>query len=131
MPWDTPISQQTVAAAITIGRYLIEHGKIAFGMMGTLGTPIEARIADAHYTVRWIIDGGRATFHKRDLYSSERSRFPRAEDADPVIDLLIDRHIIRRLEEEPSKRGGRPAEKYVVNPQVFRGGYRVDGPADT
>jgi hypothetical protein len=132
-PWEAPISRQTVEAAITIGRYLIEHAKVAFGMMGAADMPAVSRIADARYAVRWVIDGRRTTFHKRDLYKSDKSRFRRAEDADPVIELLIDRNIIRRTDEAPDpltrNRGGRPPEKYAVNPRVFQG-YLVTGAED-
>ncbi len=129
-PWDTTVSPQTVESAIAIGYYLIEHAKIAFGMMGAANMPAVARIADAQYAVRWLIEGRRTTFNKRELYKSDKSRFQKAEDADPVIEILINRNIIRGVDEEPSRRGGRPAEKYDVNPQIFLG-YQMDSTGET
>lgn len=130
-PSQAPIAGATMESAIQIGRYLIEHARLGFAMMGTGHATALGCQQDAQYALDWIGGSAKTKFTKRELYKSNKNRFRRVADVGPVLELLVDRHIVRR-DEEPSygPRGGRPSEVYIVNPKVLRNSpARAENPA--
>lgn len=114
------ISADTMRAAIQVAVYLTKHALAAFALMGQASSSSVTQLADAQYILDTIRAGGLTTVCKRDLYKNNRSRFRRAEDVEPGIELLIDRHILREAVDEPKPGGGRPSVRYLVNPAVLR-----------
>lgn len=117
-PWTTEISGDTMRSAIKIGEYLRPHAAAAFELLASGTTAVKARWEDVWAAADWITRGQRRTFTRRELYRSERKRFPRANDVNPVIAILTDHHWVRQ-DEETSKKDYRPSEIYVVNPRLF------------
>jgi hypothetical protein len=124
-PWSTPISASTVQAAITIGHYLTAHAEHAFSMMGMTSGLGGQVLADAWHVVRWVRNGDHHTFTQSQLQQQNRSRFHKASDVDPVLDLLEARNIIRPdSATQLGPRGGRPpSRRFKVNPGVFAAEY--------
>jgi hypothetical protein len=104
-----PIAAPTMANAIAIGRYLIEHALAAYDEMG--GDP---SLEGARRVLRWIRRTDVTTFTKRECHVAHRSRFPRASDLDPILGLLIDSGFIR--EAVVDRPFGRPSRRFEVNP---------------
>ena len=44
--------------------------------------------------------------------------FERAEDLGPCLTILLERGYLSHLPSEARKKGGRPAERYAVNPEA-------------
>ncbi|HEY6415155.1 MAG TPA: hypothetical protein VIX41_02915, partial [Acidimicrobiales bacterium] len=66
----------------------------------------------------WVCD--HEAFTRRDLHQAHRSRFPKAADVDPVVELF-EAHGWVRQRPRPRPRGGRPPSPvYDVNPNSPR-----------
>jgi replicative DNA helicase len=111
-PHRTPIGANTVRAAIKLAPYWIAHAKAAFGLMGE-----DPAVMNAEAVLSWLHREELETFTKRDAFNAHRSRFPRAEDADPALGLL-EAHgwIARQSEPKRAGAGRRPSPSYKVNP---------------
>jgi hypothetical protein len=98
-------------AAVALGRYFLAHAVAAFEQMGADGT-----LDAAKAVAPWVCD--QETFTRRDLHQAHRSRFPKAADVDPVLELF-ETHGWVRQRPQPRQRGGRPPSPvYDVNPQL-------------
>jgi hypothetical protein len=121
-PWESEIAVGVIEAAIAIAAYLTPHAEAAFKMMGMATGTASGVLADSIHTVSWLRHGERRTFSRRDLQQANRSRFAKPQQIDAVIHLLIDHNFIRRMiSSDGTRKAGRPAEKFQVNPQVFEG----------
>jgi hypothetical protein len=119
--WSEIIEQETVSAAIAIGRdYLLPHAIAAFGLMGT-----DDKIEAAKHLWGWIVkaredsecsERGAPLFSRRDLHQGNRRRFPKAEDIDPVIELLAKLGYIRPEPESGTPGRGHRSPTFQVNP---------------
>ena len=110
--WDVPISQETVANAIRIGRYLIPHAKAAFAAMGA-----DAAVEHAKTILRWINHQNVRHFTKRDVHQALRARFRRVEELDAPLALLLSHEYIRKPPEPTNAGPGRkPSPMFEVNP---------------
>jgi hypothetical protein len=114
--WARPIGADTLAGALRLAGYLVEHARAVFDLMGA-----DLRLDDARWLLDWISRTGRTQFSRRDAHvAAPRGRFPKATDLDPVLRLLEEHGWLRRLDPEPSRdpRGrGRPASpRFLVNP---------------
>jgi replicative DNA helicase len=114
--WAQPISPDTLAAAIRLADYLIEHARTVFDLMG--GDP---RTDDARWLLDWITRTNRTQFTRRDAHrAAPRGRFPKATDLEPPLSLLEEHGYLRRVDPEPSRDPhgrGRPASpRFLVNP---------------
>ena len=108
-----PIGRGTVAAAIILGEYFLVHALAAFAAMGA-----DDRLADARAIVAWARRERLRTLTRRDAHRAHQARFPKADDLDSVLTLLVDRGWIARLT-DPSRGPGRPTSpRYAVNPLV-------------
>jgi replicative DNA helicase len=114
--WAHPISASTLAGAIRLADYLIEHARAVFDLMGA-----DPRLDDARWLLDWIHRTNRTQFSRRDAHvAAPRGRFPKATDLEPALRLLEEHGYLRRVDPEPSgdPRGrGRPASpRFLVNP---------------
>jgi replicative DNA helicase len=114
--WNRPISASTLASAIQLADYLIEHARAVFDLMGA-----DPRVDDARWLLDWIHRTNRTQFSRRDAHvAAPRGRFPKASDLEPALRLLEEHGYLRRVDPEPSRdpRGrGRPASpRFLVNP---------------
>jgi replicative DNA helicase len=112
--WARPIDADTLAGAIRLAGYLVDHALAVFDLMGA-----DPRVDDARWLLDWITRTGHQQFTRRDAYrATPRGRFRKATDLDPPLALLEEHGYIRRADTEPvSPKGGRPAsQRYLVNP---------------
>jgi hypothetical protein len=66
--------------------------------------------------LEWLVRDNRQRVSKRDIHRAFQSRFRRALDVDPAIDLLVAHGYLR-----PSRQGGpgsRAARPYDVHPRL-------------
>ena len=95
-------------AAERIGLYFLEHAKAAFKMAG-LSEGKDVR--DAKYILKRL-DGQDGTT-KRELHQRCKGKFPKVEDMEPGLKVLIDHGYIAV---ENIRTGRRPTEKIRINP---------------
>ncbi|MCQ2420890.1 MAG: DUF3987 domain-containing protein [Clostridia bacterium] len=108
------IDAATMANAIRIARYYIEHARAAFSLMGADITTKQSK-----YVLNAIRSSGLAEFSKRDIMRLCRS-FKKAEDLQPVLDQLTDYGYISVKETGVySGKGRPPAQSYTVNPYIY------------
>ncbi len=116
-PWDTLISQQTMAAAIAIGRYLVPHARAAFELMGA-----DAELEGAKKILRWIKQKRLTEFSARDAHRAMQRRIKKAEDVAACLKKLEAHNIIRDKVEAIApgrKSSGRPSSPmFEVNPAI-------------
>ena len=111
--WTRAIGAQVVSDAIALGDYFTEHALAAFEDMGADETTDNARSV-----LDWIKRHEFTNVSRRDVHAGNRSRFQKATDVDPVLELLCDRSWLRRRPDpEPGPQGGRPPSPvFDVNP---------------
>jgi replicative DNA helicase len=113
--WANPIGANTLACAIRLADYLVEHARAVFDLMGA-----DPRIDDARWLLDWISRTDQVQFSRRDAHQAARGRFRKATDLEPALRLLEEHGYLRRVDPEPSPDPhgrGRPASpRFVVNP---------------
>jgi len=114
--WARPIAADTLAGAVQLAGYLVEHARAVFDLMGA-----DPRLEDARWLLDWIARTGRTQFTRRDAHqAAPRGRFPKATDLDPALRLLEEHGYLRRLDPGPSRdphgRGRPPSPRFLVNP---------------
>jgi replicative DNA helicase len=114
--WARPISGDTLAGAIRLAGYLVEHALAVFDLMGA-----DPRVDDARWLLDWIARTSHQQFTRRDAHmAAPRGRFRKAGDLDPPLALLEEHGYLRRADAEPSRdlhgRGRPPSPRYLVNP---------------
>ena len=104
----------TMANAIHIGRYFLEHARAAFSLMGA-----DQKVKNCEYVIDAIVKAGLSEFKLRDAMRLCRS-LKTKEALQPVLDQLADYGYIA-LKEAPvySGKGRPPAPVYLVNPRLF------------
>lgn len=108
------VSAESMAAAVTIGRYLMSHAEAVFGMMGDNQT-----IETAKHVLAAIQRNQLKEFSKRDIHQLVRRRVSSPDDLDRPLTLLEDHHYIRRLpdKKQQATTGRKPSPTYAVNPK--------------
>ena len=120
-PWNAPISEQTVEAAVTLARdYFLPHAQAAFALMGADATVENARhvwatIARQSESVEWS-ESASPPVSRRDIHQWNRRRFPNVEELDPVLALLVDRYYLRPAGATGQPGRGHVSPRYEVNP---------------
>jgi hypothetical protein len=113
--WAHPIGANTVAGALRLADYLVEHARAVFDLMGA-----DPRVSDARWLLDWISRTDQVYFSRRDAHQAARGRFRKASDLEPALRLLEEHGYLRRVDPEPSRDPhgrGRPASpRFVVNP---------------
>jgi hypothetical protein len=113
--WDIEVSEDTLTKAIIIGRYFIEHNRAAFGLMGA-----DPQIENAKLILKYIKKQGISKFTKRDIQRGNRTRFKRAEDIDPALNLLLDSNYINEYPVAYNGIGRKPQSIYIANPLLLK-----------
>jgi replicative DNA helicase len=112
--WNQPIGADTLAGAVRLAGYLVDHARAVFDLMGA-----DPRVDDARWLLDWITRTGQVQFTRRDAHAAApRGRFPKATSLDPALGLLEEHGWLRREDATPvGPRGGRPASpRFLVNP---------------
>lgn len=103
----------TMAAAVRLGRYFLNHAQAVFNVL-----PENAMYENAKRVLRMITEKGLTEFNRRTAMRYCQS-FKRVEEIQPVLDFLEDCGYIAQTEPVPSFGKGRPAlPKYAVNPRI-------------
>lgn len=126
--WDAvnvPLEAETLAGAIKVGQYYLEHSMAAFDMMG-LSDPQDVK--DAKYIISRIEQNSNTsktskTDHiltKRAVYDVCKGRFSTVEEMEPGLQVLVERGYIAIQRGKSGKRGGRPSEQIYINPAYYQ-----------
>lgn len=103
--------------AIRIGRYFIDHAKVAFGVAAE-----DELTRKARRILDWIRGEPRAEFSKRDAFEGVKGSarlFPRADELDAPLAVLCEHGFIRgRPPPETRGRGHPPSPMFDVNPEA-------------
>lgn len=111
-PSNEIIGKEDMKAAIRIGHVLAEHALIVFDLMGA-----DPALDGAKAILSWIRRHRLAGFTFRDCHYAHKSKFKRAKEMEPSIEVLIERHFIRENDRE--QKPYRPSRVFCVNPQLF------------
>jgi hypothetical protein len=107
-----PLPASAVEAAIPLADWATGNALVAFDVMATAGG-----IVDARYLLAAIRRRGVDTVTRRDLHHWTEHRFPRAEDLDDGIGVLVERGYLRERASAEARTRGRPASPtYDVRP---------------
>ena len=112
-PWEHEISLMDMAAALRMADALSAHALAVFDLMGA-----DPALDGARVVLRWIEREGKPEFTFRDCHYAHKTRFKRAAELEPIIDVLIERHYIRP---RVAKVAHRPSRILEVNPAIFGG----------
>ncbi|QSA97731.1 YfjI family protein [Methylococcus sp. EFPC2] len=115
-PESIEISGEDMSAALRMAEALSAHALAVFDLMGADPALDGARVA-----LGWLRRERLETFTFRDCHYAHKSRFRRADELGPVLDVLTERHYIRPLAMQGKPQGGRPSKAYEVNPSVTMG----------
>jgi len=107
------IESATVTVAIELGRLLVSHAIVAFGIMQK-----SEKTLNAEKLLAWITRNRTSRFRVRDIFRAHQSRFSEVAAMTPVLLLLQDHGYIRPLSR--ALRNGRPSDEYEVNPALFQ-----------
>jgi hypothetical protein len=115
-----PIPRSTVEDAIRLGKeFLLPHALTAFSCMGA-----DTRAGVARKVLvflrRKVKRGqkGETVVTKRAIHQGNRSLFKKAEDVDPVLDLLVRYGWLRLQPPRSPLPANRPPQTYQVHPRV-------------
>ncbi len=115
-PWEKDISVDDMAAALRMAEVLGTHALVVFDLMGA-----DPALDGSRMVLRWIEREGKQEFTFRDCHYAHKTRYKRAADLEPAIDVLIERHFIRPRVMKPTK--GRPSRLYEINPAILKKDY--------
>ena len=113
VPEPLVVDGQTMANAIRLGKYFLNHAQAIFNVL-----PENAMFRNAHRILKMIYEKGLKEFNRRTAMRNCQT-FKRVEEIQPVLDFLEDYGYIAPVEAPPTFGKGRPAmPKYIVNPWV-------------
>ncbi len=116
-PWEVPLNAETMESALDLAAVLMEHTIAAMETMGT-----DAATALAVRTWRWITQGRRAEFTKRDAWQELKGSFSTAAEVEQTLARLTDRGYISEPQQPLKKGRGRPSSPvYYVRPDIVGG----------
>ena len=112
-PGDKEISLADMSAALRMANALSAHALAVFDLMGA-----DPALDGARVVLRWLHREDKAEFTFRDCHYAHKTRYKRAADLEPIIDVLIERHFIRP---RVAKVAHRPSRVFEVNPSILGG----------
>jgi 5S rRNA maturation endonuclease (ribonuclease M5) len=112
-PWEHEISLEDMAAALRLADALSAHALAVFDLMGA-----DPALDGARVVLRWIEREGKPEFTFRDCHYAHKTRFKRAAELEPIMDVLTERHYIRP---RVAKVAHRPSRILEVNPAMLGG----------
>lgn len=115
------VDEETMSAAINIGKYYLEHSKQAFDIMGVSESQ---DIRDAKYIISRIDSNTKNTNNtknvsKRDLWQLCKGHFRNVEEMEPGLEVLKEHGYIAIVTEKSGNRG-RPSERIYINPEYIK-----------
>jgi hypothetical protein len=111
-PWSREISAPTIRAAIEIAEgFLLPHAKTAFALMGA-----DPSVEQARRLLRVIRTWPEETVSRRDLHQRLRASFPKPEELDRPLALLVEHGYLRRVMQQITGPGRRPSGLFAINP---------------
>jgi hypothetical protein len=110
------IGLEDMAAALRMADCLAAHALAVFDLMGA-----DPALDGARVVLAWLRRERLETFTFRDCHYVHKSRFKRASELEPAIDVLTERHYIRPLvpKDRPAHR---PSRVFEANPAIFQSG---------
>lgn len=105
------IPRGEVVRAIALAKYLVPHAKAVISSMGAADSREEA----AKHVLGCLGRKAWTSFSRRDIQQSVKQSMA-ADRLDRALDLLVERHFIRRAPEPAEKTPGRPSIRFEVNP---------------
>lgn len=112
-PGEKEISMEDMKAALRMAEVLSVHALAVFDLMGA-----DPALDGAKGILRWIEREGKQEFTFRDCHYAHKSRYKRAAELEPVMDVLTERHYIRLKVMKIVQ--GRPSRLYEINPSILR-----------
>lgn len=130
---NTLLEKSTMKSAIEIGKYYLDHSKMAFDIMG-LSDPQEVKEAkyiisrletndlnsnnskNSNITQNTKIPKNEIT--KRDLWQLCRGHYAAVEEMEPGLKCLEEHGYIAIVKEKNGR--GRPSEKIYINPEYYK-----------
>lgn len=112
-PWEKQICIEDMDAALRMADVLSAHALVVFDLMGA-----DPALDAARVVLRWIEREGNPEFTFRDCHYAHKTRYNRARDLEPAIDVLIERHFFRPKVIKQTQ--GRPSRLYEVNPVILQ-----------
>lgn len=110
----TPITPETVLAALRIGTYFKSHAVRAFDVMQT-----DQAAAEMTFVLDRILRTGETELSERDIHRETRSRFHTADSLRPVLANLVDRNYLMPLPEPEQTGRGRPrSRRFALHPKA-------------
>lgn len=107
------VSGEIMQNAISIGRYLIDHAKAAFSLMGA-----DDGIKKCKYVLDAIVKSGLVEFTRRDVMRLCRS-LKNVDQVQVVLDRLTDYGYIAARDSSYNGKGRPPNMVYLVNPIIY------------
>lgn len=112
------VELDAVRRALYLCKQLIPHALAAFSMLGADDTD-----TDAMAVLRWIRDGEKNEFTRRDVQQATRRRFTKKDRLIDALAVLRDLYIISGEKKgSTGVAGGRPSAFYLVNPKLYAKG---------
>ena len=112
-----PIGRAPVEAAIALWTdYFRPHASVVFNRGGP--TDLERR---ARRVIRWLKAGGRTEVSRENVRRDALAQSVSATGADMVLFRLRAAGVVRPITYDALPRGGRPAERWQVNPALVKG----------
>jgi putative DNA primase/helicase len=108
-----PLSEDTIKAAVSISRYLIQHAR--YVLLGMSHDEADVSV-QAFHILNWIRRHEPKVFGQRDAHQSLKGRFSRAEDMALALKELESRGYIRRGPKPQTSVGRPPSPVWEVNP---------------
>lgn len=113
---ETIISMESMDNAIALAGVLIEHAKVAFGMMGA-----DPELEDAKTCLGYIKRERCEQFSLRDVHRAVQGRLPRAHQVKKALATLQEHGYLLPEDTTAPNRPGRPASpRYLVNPKLLK-----------
>jgi hypothetical protein len=113
-----PIGRAQLEAAIALWTdYFRPHASVVFNRGGP--TDLERR---ARRVIRWLKAGGRTEVSRENVRRDALAQSVSAAGADTVLFRLTAAGFVRPITHDVSPRGGRPAERWQVNPALAKKG---------
>ncbi|MGD0679648.1 MAG: YfjI family protein, partial [Polyangiaceae bacterium] len=108
-----PIENEVMGRALAIGRYAVEHARVAFGLMGA-----DPATTLAKHIWAWCrrSDAGPITRHT--IHRALQARVQCAAELDAAIAVLVERSLLREVHDAGPRRRGRPSSPvFELNPR--------------
>ena len=108
-----PVPEDTMKAAVSISRYLIQHAR--YVLLGMSHGEADVSVQAVHI-LNWIRRHEPKDFSQRDAHQSLKGRFSRVDDMASAFEELESRGYIRRGPKPQTSVGRPPSPVWEVNP---------------